>query len=276
MYTDTSKNLGDLMLDLAREVREAVQPESGVAAQLPSSDQDRVKLRDAINDAGEDFCTARGWAFLSQSVSVTCSTDGTGTLNVSSDPRRYKLPIGFSGMDDQEVSYTSSDGSFGDGVSFRHQRDLDSLIAQCPTSSGPPAYFTVRPCDDVPNTGDRRLPWELVIFPIPDQAYVMSLPVRRAFTPMIDKEERPVWAPQHDRLVVAMAKLRFAELWPLPQLDKALLQARIDRLMASAVEEDERNNPRVLGRAARRYGTFGRIGRYSGNVMDENGVAYTY
>ena len=72
MYVDTSGNLGDLMLELAREVRLAVYPADGTKAILPVSDQDRQKLRDQINYAGSVFCGLRPWSFLGRAVSITC------------------------------------------------------------------------------------------------------------------------------------------------------------------------------------------------------------
>ena len=234
------------MLDLAREVRVAVYPATGAEATLPVSDQDRQKLRDSINDAAEDFLTMRRWSFLPTTVTITTDADGDGIDNVNEDARRYRLPIGYCGL--ERPFLTWANGTFGGEASQRSQRDIDSLIAQEPVRTGCPQVFTVRIDDTTPSAGgDYRPAWELVLWPIPNDAYTLTVPVRRAYAPLMDLEEKPTWPPQHDRPVVALAKVRFCELWPLPEMDRAMVQQRAARLLTQAVEEDERNMPSAVG-----------------------------
>lgn len=247
MYLDASRTCADLMLDLAREVRVAVYPSDGTKGTLPASEQDRVRLLDSINDAADDFCTMRAWSFLSTEHDITTTTDGTGTTNVAGDERRYLLPMGFQGIDDAFLSWTGANA----GGTARHvgRRDINAVVAQAPDSSGAPAMFSVRPCSAVASpSGDQRDQWEVVLWPNPDAAYTLTVPVRRTFVPMVDLTERPFWPSQHDRLVVAMAKLRYCELWPVGDMDKVLLRERVARLLVQSTNEDERNMPRSTGR----------------------------
>jgi len=206
---DTSLTFGDLKLRVAEAVDVAPQGSgSDNRATAPTDPNLKDRIERAINDAARQIAGAWRWTWLSPTLSITLSPDGDGPMSVNEDPTRYRLPACVNSAPFGRVAWKYPAGTSGGGiVTDTHIDRLVDMTDRSPDFEGPPQYCAVRPIEGV-GIGDRP-GIELLVWPKPDQAYVLTSRFRVMPTRMVNDAERPIWPEWMDDAVIAKAVTNF-------------------------------------------------------------------
>jgi hypothetical protein len=164
-------------------------------ATIPSDPNTLALVKDAINDGRAAFYAEDSklkpsgdpgvWQFLRPHVSVTLSTDGTGPACIRGAAYRYKLDAGLAGPSSNQIICELPDGaSGGHPVTVTSIDRVRASRAGSPSQTGRPQFAAFAPLDAGQFDLSPRV--ELQVFPTPDQAYILQIPMRRQWAPLGD------------------------------------------------------------------------------------------
>jgi hypothetical protein len=153
-----------------------------------SSDQ-TDDIEECIQDGLHDVYSAHRWSFFRPLQEIT-TVDGTA---------EYSLPIACEAIEG-DLNYEPGESDFYPPVEQRHdseirkrQQDADS------TDTGRPLYFSVRNVEFDPTVGSRR---QVVLFPTPDDAYVLLARMKLRPTMIDAVNQYPVGGEAISQLIV--------------------------------------------------------------------------
>ena len=158
------KTTADLVLDIARLLDLAWYGADGQnTALVPVSRHNLELCLGLVNDGIHRFINyapKEGWHWLRRKMSVTFDEDGTGTLNISSDPARYLLDAGFGGKHYSPINY-GHDSNRGLNITWVTPGQMRKLRSN-QTPSGYPTHASI--------TSYSNGLWELTVYPDPSAA----------------------------------------------------------------------------------------------------------
>lgn len=259
----TGKTLGDLMLDLARDVGLAVYVSGGVAvaARLPTQAARLDLLKRSVNDGYANFINGidpgnsgarpyTRWSFLERVVTITFDPDGTGPQNIERDAGRYRLPDGITSRPKTTGWSLDSSGThpglrIPDTSADRVVRRWWALGTE---QTGTPQIAACRPLPN-PDGQQGGAAWEVIVAPKPDSGSMsMQAPFRVQPRAMQDVTERHICGSQHDQTIRLYA---LVEYWRndaenAGRYDRAVEMA--SAAMKSSIAMDTELHPRHLTR----------------------------
>jgi len=121
------------------------------------STEQQYKIDDARNAGTARFYSERDWNFLSPTTTLTCTADDYA----------YDLPDDFGTM--REDFYFAADKGYAPLTQRPPGYVLSRITAS--DSSGVPTYYAIRPKSQTGSAGTR---WELLLYPPPQDTYVLS------------------------------------------------------------------------------------------------------
>jgi hypothetical protein len=218
---------------------------SGTVAAPPSDTNDADLVKRLLQDAVRQFVravypgTGRAvqWSWTAPIVSVSLTTDGTGSANIAGDATRYRLPEGVCSAPKGRVSW--SDGSTGGHVV---DTSVDLVIrkqAERPSEVGPPLYCAVFQSTDPGNSPNQRPPMEMRVFPTPSRAITLTTRLKIEPTKMVNDADRGNWPASHDLTIVDMAVAAHAP--------SDINRARATESLIASIAFDEDSKPRHAG-----------------------------
>lgn len=191
------------------------------------------QLVECYREACEEFANVRTWSWLSPTITVELSADGTGPTCVDGLATEYAIPT----VVGQPMSPSIGQNYL---METRDAQWLKRQNALTPELAGPPQacgiYERVGDGPDEPTTQS-----VVVVFPKPDQAYTLTFRASRGLVLPRDYTDPLPWSAQHNVTVRRMARVRAAMRgnWQgSPEV--AMLQSDADRSLAKSVEIDSR------------------------------------
>lgn len=249
---NATATLGDLLLTLGMR---AAMVDSGTGSTtrptLPTDEYTRKLLLDAVTRSVQHMVRVNDWTFCSMPVEIVCNTDGTGPENIDGDPSRMGLPFDVTSAPLGGMRWLNPDQTYGGLISFYDAGLVENRMAVHPAASGRPMCAAIRPVRSA--SSSQRYRYELVVWPIPDQAYVIKGRFRVSLTEMMDLAQRPPWPPEHDETVLAgaMKYLRMSGQVPI-DMDPLVLDAEFTRAIDQSKLFDSRAQSSALGSFTRR------------------------
>jgi len=210
----TGWTLRQLIIELADAVSLAtLGTGSDNRATTPTDPNTLDQLTRAINRGYKSFLTANPrWTFLERPVQITLSADGTAAQCVEGDPARYLLPSFVNGNPKGDWSFID-DQADRVCIMTTHEHVVRRLRDGSPDTSGTPLYGCVRPLDPPKGGSLRAARHELVLYPDPDEAYVIEALFRIGAHELVELEDRHVAGAEHDMAILEQA------VWQWRQLD---------------------------------------------------------
>lgn len=164
-------------------------------ATLPSDPNNLAMVKEAINDGRAAFYAEDSklkpsgdpgiWQFLRPHVDLVMSTDGTAPACIGGAAYRYKLDAGLAGPSSNQVICVTPDGAGGGApVDVTSIDRVRAARAGRPSQIGRPHLVAFVPLDA--GQFDLAPRVELQVFPTPDQAYTLQIPMRRQWAPLGD------------------------------------------------------------------------------------------
>ncbi len=168
-----------LMTEVARTIGVAFYGASGGEAAMPPVHErhDFELVRDIVNGGVKLFIGTppdNGWHWRKRLHSVTFDPDGTGPLNIDSDPARYYLPQDFGGVVAGKIQYAAGT-AHGSRIEWCNESRIRQRRATT-VQTGYPVLAAVRPYNY------RR--YELVVDPQPAAADTVEFPYLSQFDEM--------------------------------------------------------------------------------------------
>ncbi|MCW5776530.1 MAG: hypothetical protein KIS87_08840 [Phycisphaeraceae bacterium] len=242
----TSKTLGQLMLDVAGEVHLAAYTAAGVAT-LPANPETLRQLRAAVNEGLRYFVSVNPkWTRLREGVLLTFFPNGDGPLNIDRDPARYALPPYVRSRPLRAWTYT-------DGISSQRtvaDASWDVVrqhMAAVTRTSGTPLLAACKPIGARQSHGDTG-GWEAIFYPAPSSPFTVEAPFRVATPDMQDLDERHPFGEDHD---LAILKCAVEALRRRDDADPEGWQRAVqdrDRQLEFSIALDRQLGERYLGR----------------------------
>lgn len=154
--------------DLVRDVAELLDiawfgADGQNATLVPMNRHNLEKCLKYVNDGIRRFIQyspKEGWRWRKRKMSITFSTDGSGGLNIDSDPARYQLDAGFGGQHYSPIGYAYNSNR-GLQIKWRTPGQMRELRSNS-TPSGYPNRASISSY-----TNGR---WELTVYPNPSAA----------------------------------------------------------------------------------------------------------
>ena len=160
------------------------------------SSEQTSKIERCIKHGLRRVYAAHDWSFFRPVKTIT-TEDGTAT---------YSLPTGYESIE-SEMHYASGESDFYPPIRERHDSEIRKR-QQDDDEEGRPLYFSVRTVEFDPTTGSRR---QLVLYPTPDDEYVLSAKMTLRATMINEINQFPVGGEMLSQLIVE-ACLSAAEL----------------------------------------------------------------
>lgn len=241
--TLTGWTLEQLIIELADAVGMAtLGTGTDNSAVVPTDPNTLDQLTRAVNRGYRSFLAANPrWTFLERVVQLTLSEDGTAGNCIDSDPGRYALPSYISGN-------PKGDWTFVDTISNRSciiatdQHMLRKLRDRDPNTSGVPSYGCVRPMSPAPGGVQKAARHELVVYPKPDDDYVIQAEFRIEAHELVNLTDRHIAGAAHDMAILEQAA------WQWNKLDTPGLEQPVAEL-AKSIALDKATT-------TRRHGSF--------------------
>lgn len=186
-----------------------------------------------------------------EDTSVTEATSSSYELG----RHEYDMPTGFEDIAGNELHYEPGQSDFYPPIRRRHDSQIRSWRQDDPYNDRP-IYFSVRTAEFDPTVGSRR---NLVLYPTPDAAYVIKVPMYLRWTMIDSTNEYPVGGERISQLILeaclAAAEDNFDE-------ENKRHRDRYEKLLPSAIAMDmEITSPTSLGPDASRDETTDTISR---------------
>ena len=187
----------EIILRVAMSVGAAKYP-SGAdnSPTLPDDPATLSLIKIAINDGREALYSenanrnpdgsARAWSWMRARFSLTCNTTGAAANNIDADASRYTLPDDAMGPPVGKMTFgIAGESGHGAPIGVTTIEAVDAMHQSSPDGSGRPVWAAFVESRFGSEAG-RSAPWELRIWPDPDQAYVLSCRLPRRYRPLAD------------------------------------------------------------------------------------------
>lgn len=201
-------------------------------ATVPSDPNTLDQLTRAINRGYKSFLAANPrWTFLERPVQITLSTDGSAAESIDSDPGRYLLPSYVTGNPKGDWSFVD-DNADRTCIITTSEHIVRRYRDGSPDTSGTPLYGCVRPLNPPKGGSLRAARQELVIYPDPDEAYVIEAVFRITAHELVELEDRHIAGAEHDMAILEQAVWQWRQLetpglpQPTTELAKSILLDR--------------------------------------------------
>lgn len=218
-----------------------------------ASEPAATRIEEAIADGVREFFRAHSWSWLIQSTTLTLNPDGTGPLNLDSDPARYLLPDFVESLPKGKVLFRSPDASWGGQVKMRHIDDVANRLYRDPSASGQPVCAAAEYNSSLAPGISTNGRFEFIVCPKPDLAYPLRLRVKLGPVPFVADHQVGQWPSVHDLTVVAFC---VRELFEHDRDPEDQMQARayvaadakVASTLATSIERDDEDfRPQELG-----------------------------
>lgn len=185
---------------------------------------------DSISDGLKDVYSAHDWSFFRPKTTIT-TADGTAT---------YDLPDAYESIE-SEMTYAPGDSDYYPPIEERHDAEI-SRRQQDNDETGRPLYFSIRTVEFDPTVGSRR---QLVLYPTPDDVYVLYAKMTLRTVPIDAVNQYPVGGEQISQLILeaclAAAERNYNDA-------EGIHTKRFQELLPLAIRADqEASSPRTLG-----------------------------
>lgn len=225
------------------------------AADIPGDPNTLALVKQAVNDGRAAFYAESSrttpsaepalWHFLRPIHELTLSTTGTAANTIAGDPCRYQLPPHLAGPSTNAIVCRVPDGAAGGHEPLMTSMDrVRAAAAAAPSALGRPAMVGFAPMDATDELGGPRI--EVRIYPRPDKAYVLELPMRRVWTPLVDLNE--IEPSPYPHAVVAFAVYELVQNSNVPSApDAAAADKTRGEWLARARAAEAAFSPRTTG-----------------------------
>ena len=241
MASDPEPTLRLTFEDMILEVAESlgvndVDGSTGVSV-IPTDAHDLEMVKRLVNHGYRRFYNAYAeWNWTNQPFSITFNPDGDGPLNVDGANWRYLMPAGFHGNILTPFTYDNNSGR----LSINDTRE--DLIRQryaVSEDAGYPSEWAIRPLG-----GDDRRRWEVIFWPQPTAADVVTARIRIYPNRLIELTDVPNAGQQFDEAILAAA---LAEAERRRDDNQGIEEAKYGDAIKKAMLLDRSSAPRNLG-----------------------------
>ena len=250
MPVDTSLTLRDLILRVSEHVGVASWPADGSSEVGIPADGSlaRLKVVRCINDGIKRMVRDYPrWTALLADIQITLTPDGSGTDNIDNDPNRYIVPYAVEASPMGQWTAYTPDNTWRGDLLVRPPSQLRSLLhTQALITGGVPrlvAIDTLRPAD---RQRGQRAGLEILVWPMPDQEYLVEGDAKVMPAPLINLDDRPLFSAAHDMTIVAAALMVWHSQNPDLQTRQQYMQEYKEALGAS-IQVDNLQQPQQLG-----------------------------
>lgn len=263
MPTTTSMTRKELIKRVALRA-ELTKQESGVKV-ARTDEPSATLLEEALDDGVREFWRSHNWSFALLTLALTLNPDGTGALNIDSDPRRYLLPAWVESLPKGNLYWKGPDGEPGGKVAKRHMDQVAGRAYAAPEATGAPVMLAGQWNPQLAAGVSESGRFELMVDPAPDLAYRVRVPVRVGPIPFVADHQVGVWPSVHDLTVVDFAvEALFSHDKDMGEQDQArayaAAAARAQRSLARSIERDDEDfRPDELGAAGEDNWPAGRV-----------------
>lgn len=247
---DSSMTFSEMIIELADDVGLASHGADGrSAAGLPDNPADLAKVKKFVNKGYRAFLGEDPkWTFCRSTFTLVLYPAGDGPDNVDGDAARYRLPSYLRGMPATTPTYTDQLSR----VTHCLPRDVATVLRHIQTeeATGVPRIYAVRPIPGPDGkTSHVDTLHEMLFYPTPDVQYTLEMQVRVHPYNLVDVDlERHVAGPEHDRAIMAAARLAWLEAFSEDAGEKAEALQTYTKLLENAKAVDRELRPRNLGR----------------------------
>lgn len=211
---------------------------SGTTAAVPTDAHDLDLCKRIVNDGWRLFYNSNPrWNWTLQTFAITFDPDGTSDVCVDGNNWRYFLPDGFFGELLGPLTYAENTGHVE--IEETPESVIRALYARGDTSGYPTAY-AVRPL-----SGDEARRWELIVWPKPSSALVVTGRCPIYPNKLVELTDKPNCGFQFDEALEAACKFQ-AEL-QREDGRPAGLEEQWTKALARAIAIDFRSAPKRLG-----------------------------
>ncbi len=235
----SSLTFGDLIIRVAEAMGWASYDPTSTAsiAAVPSDAQILNRCERAINDSVAELAKRYDWTYLSPLVEINLDASGKDPACVNQQNNVYAFPI-YGPCAIRGWTWQDSAGTFSGRA---QDTSYERVALQNPTRVGPPLLAALYPAPIPTDATKARAEFHLIVWPRPDQTYVLRSRVKRFVRPMQDHSELHALGPMHDSLI---------EKWAIARLKRTPdnVQMAADELDASIRAEGELK-PQTLGTA---------------------------
>lgn len=232
----------DFKTRLALYMRKHVVSSAGVG---PATDVNTdFIVTTAFNDGVQKVLIEHEWSWIIEKFDVALSPDGSGPLNVNSDPTQYRLPESVLGVPTGEVRLL--DDADGVEIEVKAPDVLERWLSRNSSGGRLQAVSFEHSIAAGSETGERQA-WVMKVFPKPLAAGTVRAYFRKELPALSEDAERGPWPAIFDQLMVAAGVLKLNEMGMLQSgAVSQLAQGNYDTTLAKAIELDN-----DLGRAHR-------------------------
>ncbi|KKM07533.1 hypothetical protein LCGC14_1732990 [marine sediment metagenome] len=226
----------DFILRVAEHLSVAPVDGAGVAI-IPTDAYDLEVCKRLVNDGFRRFYNSHPrWNWTLQTFTITFDPDGTGPDNVNSENHRYYMPDGFYGIILGNFTYEANSG-YIDIV----QTTEEAIRAKYASNehAGYPTEFAIRPLH-----GDDKRRWEVIFWPEPTAANVVTARCRLYPNMMIELTDTPSAGFQFDEAILAAA---VAEAERQREDNQGIMESQWAEALVRAVAMDQQATPVNLG-----------------------------
>lgn len=247
----SSKTFQDLILALAED------PACGLAsfgtagnetAQIPSNQADLDRCKRIVNRGYQRFLNHDpAWSFLRDELTITFSADGTGPSCVAGENWRYRLPGGARSTPLGNLRYLDQNATVNAIGTVEPRLILDAR--QQNDTGGTPTWCGFRPIP-LSDADDDGGSFEMIVWPSPDSAYVVTGSFRLLPYDLVTLDERHIAGSAHDNAIIACVLYEWAKSDKPGDPIFATLQAEMIDALQKSVTLDRRNRPSRRGQVS--------------------------
>lgn len=206
---DNSMSLRALVLEVAERTGRADYVRADLAdntAGVPIDNHDLDFLVRAVNRGYDQFLRSDPeWSFAMVEYQITMNPNGTDASNVDGEGWRNRLPSYISSAPKTPWRYLDSVSVYGE-IRLRPYDEINRLVNQ-DTSTGVPRLCAIHPVRDElkPSIDGEPRFWEVVWWPRPGSAYVVSAEFRIRSHKLRALEDRHIAGRDHDHAILDQA-----------------------------------------------------------------------
>ncbi|HZW08008.1 MAG TPA: hypothetical protein VFF65_12870, partial [Phycisphaerales bacterium] len=208
-----------------------------------------------------------GWSFLTDTVALTLSPDGSGASCIAGDAGRYRLPntIRSAPVGDWTLSFAT-------GQVWKVRSTSPALVAERRAASAGASAPVVAAVRSLANPDDANggAAWEVIIAPTPDMAYTMQATFRQ-HTEWSELDARHIAGGEHDYTLTRLAVWEYKRRDVLPLAERAGLAKEAEQLVAKSRALDMGRRPTLLGTAPQTAATYD---DFPGNVQERTAGSF--
>lgn len=225
------------------------------SAQIPTDANLLAKLEQAVRDGAKYF--ERGqispsggpmrWSWLEMDQTLTLDPTGAGPRNIEEDAGHYLLDPEVASAPKGKVAWRHPTTGGGAGEVYGTDRDtVRKMLDACPETTGRPELCAMEPVARLSSA--QRMRYSLVIFPRPDQAYLMRWRARVSPVPFANLTDRGMWPEIHDLAVLECMVCAYVQVSKQPS-DPIRLSAESLRreAMQASMALDREMRPKSIG-----------------------------